>query len=133
MFNEKTKDPKESPAPADTNKQERRAAMAEIKRRFAGDPAGAREAARLWFEQHGGPAPEDLAETSAFHRRKLEEADPDRQRKAAEALMKNDAEAERAQALSRDAVQKWRKKNPNKVKKLNKQFREKIKAEKSHK
>lgn len=114
-------------------KKERREALARIKREYAGDPEGAREAARLWFEQHAQPVSEELAETSAFHRRKLEEADPQRALKAAEALKRNEALAELAQSQARAAAKVWRKKNPNKVRKLEKKYRASIKARKSQK
>jgi hypothetical protein len=132
MQTEVTKSQKEEIAQPESKKLERRAAMAEIKRLHAGDPVQAREAARLWFEQHADPlAP--TAETSAFHRRKLSEADPERSAKAAEALRKTESESEHAQNASREAVKEWRKKNPNKVKKLNKLHREQQKPKKNHK
>ncbi|HEY5513970.1 MAG TPA: hypothetical protein VIK40_10040 [Geomonas sp.] len=117
----------------EAKKMERRAAMAEIKRLHALDPAKAREAARLWFEQNAEPVAASTAETSAFHRRKLSEADPERVGKAAEALKKVEAVAEKAQKAAGEAVKDWRKKNPNKVKKLNKVYRERLKPKQGHK
>ena len=133
MQTDKTKSEMEAMALSGVSKEKRRAAMAEIKRQHAGDPAGAREAARLWFEQNSEPVAAGTVETSAFHRRKLGEADPDRSGKAAEALKKSETEAEKAQDASREAVKEWRKRNPNKVKKLNKLHREQLKLKNNHK
>jgi len=117
----------------ESKKLERRAAMAEIKRLHANDPDGAREAARLWFEQNAEPLAAS-AESSAFHLRKLSEADPNRTGKAAAALKKSEAEGANAQSASREAVKEWRKKNPNKVKKINKVRQEqRQKSKKDHK
>jgi hypothetical protein len=131
MQTEDTKSP-EAIALRESKKMERRAAMAEIKRQHALDPVRAREAAKLWFEQNAEPVPAS-AETSAFHRRKLEEADPERADKAAQALKKSEEVAEKAQKVAGAAVKEWRKKNPNKVKKLNKQYREGTKSKPGHK
>ena len=122
----------EAPAMPESKKLERRAALAEIKRLHPGDPAGAREAARLWFEQHPGP-PGESAATSAFHLRKLREADPERAAKAEQALRQNEAEGAQAQNASRGALKEWRKRNPNKVKKLAKLYREGAKSPKHRK
>ena len=103
--------------------------MAEIKRLHPNDPDGAREAARLWFEQNAEPVAAG-DQTSAFHRRKLSEADPERSLKGAEALRKSEAALENSQHASREAVKEWRKKNPNKVKKLGKVYREQLKTKK---
>jgi len=123
---------KEVLALPEAKKLERRAALAEIKRLHANDPAGAREAARLWFEHNAEPLAAG-AETSAFHLRKLDESDPARTDKAAAALRKSEAEVEQAQSASRAAVKLWRKKNPNKVKKLNKVYQERQKPKKNTK
>ena len=112
----------------EAKKTERRAALAEFKRLHAVDPEKAREAARLWFEQNAEPAEAVQAETSAFHRRMLSEADPDKGKKAAEALKKSVADAGRAQNNARETVKEWRKRNPNKVKKLSKLYRERQKS-----
>jgi len=128
-----TKSQQEAMALRESKKMERRAAMAEFKRLHATDPVQAREAARLWFEQHAEPAPADAAEISAFQRRKLSEADPERIAKAAEALRKSEAGAEKAQKAASETVKDWRKRNPNKVKKLNKVYREGVKSKKGHK
>ena len=112
----------------EAKKMERRAAMAEFKRLHAVDPEKAREAARLWFEQNAEQAEASQAEKSAFHRRKLSEADPEREKKAAEALKKSAADAGRAQTNSRETVKEWKKRNPNKVKKLSKLYRERQKS-----
>lgn len=112
----------------EAKKRERRAAMAEFKRLHAVDPEKAREAARLWFEQNGEPPAADGSEKSAFHLRKLQEADPQRKSQAAEAVRKSEADAERAQKASRAALKQWRERNPNKVKKLSKAFRERQKS-----
>ena len=133
MQNDKMKSQKETTALPEAKKLERRAAMAEIKRMHADDPDQAREAARLWFEQNAEPLPESVAEASAFHRRKLVEADPERAVKAAEALRLSEAQGEHAQNASREAVKEWRKRNPNKVKKLGKLYREGIKSKKNTK
>lgn len=130
---DKTKSPREATALPESKKSERRAAMAEIKRLHADDPARAREAARLWFEQNAEPLAADTAEASAFHQRMLHEADPERGSKAALALKLSEAEGEHAQTASRQAVKEWRKRNPNKVKKLGKAYRDGIKAKKAHK
>jgi cell envelope opacity-associated protein A len=133
MQNDGTKFPKEVMALPESKKLERRAAMEEIKRLHPGDPAGAREAARLWFEQNAQPLAEGGAEASPFHRRMLSEADPERADKAAQALKQNEAEGEQAQSASRQAVKEWRKRNPNKVKKLGKLYREQVKTRKNAK
>jgi hypothetical protein len=129
MSTDHTKSPRQTTALPETKKPERKAAMAEIKRLHPNDPDAAREAARLWFEQNAEPVAPG-AQTSAFHRRKLSEADPERSVKAAEALRKNEAEQENSQHASREAVKEWRKKNPNKVKKLGKVYREQLKTKK---
>lgn len=108
----------------EAKKLERRAAMAEFKRLHAEDPEKGREAARLWFEQHAEQAEPGKAEDSAFHRRKLNEADPEKASKKAEALRKSEADAGRAQISSRETVKEWKKRNPNKVKKLSKLYKE---------
>ena len=128
MQNDETKLGQEAMAQGETKKKERRAAIAEFKRLHALDPAQAREAARLWFERNAEQVDAEEAERSAFHRRKLSEADPERIAKAAEAARRNEADAGRAQSASHEAVKEWRKRNPNKVKKLNKSFRERQKA-----
>ena len=120
MESEKTEAEQEALALREAKKSERRAAMAEFKRLHAGDPEKAREAARLWFEEHAEPADASVPEKDPFHLRKLSEADPGRSAKAAESVRKSEADAERAQKASRDAVKEWRDRNPNKVKKLNK-------------
>jgi len=133
MQTDQTKSQKQALALPESRKLERREAMAEIKRQHAHDPDGAREAARLWFEQNAEPVAAS-AETSAFHLRKLSEADPDRTSKAAAALKKSEAEGANAQSASREAVKEWRKKNPSKVKKLNKVRQEqRQKSQKDHK
>jgi hypothetical protein len=129
MSNDQMKSPTQTTALPETKKPERKAAMAEIKRLHPNDPDGAREAARLWFEQNAEPVAAG-AQASAFHRRKLSEADPERSLKAAEALRKSEAEQEHSQNASREAVKEWRKKNPNKVKKLGKVYREQLKTKK---
>ena len=111
-----------------SKKQEQRAALAEFKRLHQSDPEKAREAARLWFEQHGERSETGAVADSSFHRRKLSEADPERAEKAAEALRKCEADAGRAQDSSRETLKEWRKRNPNKVKKLNKLYRERQKT-----
>jgi len=119
MNEDEARDEQVAIAGREAKKMERRAAMAEFKRLHAVDPERAREAARLWFEQHGGAeAPEDGQ--SSFHLRKLREADPERASKAAQAADKSAADAERAQTASRETVKQWKKRNPNKVKKLKK-------------
>jgi hypothetical protein len=128
MPNEKTKS-KTAVALPEAKKLERRAAMEEIKRLHAGDPAAAREAARLWYERNAEP----VAQDDAFHRRMQEEADPERAAKAALALKANEAQLEHAQSASREAVKEWRKRNPNKVKKLNRLRQEQAKPGKQHK
>lgn len=133
MSNDTTKSKKDAVALPETKKLERRAAMEEIKRLHAGDPAGAREAARLWYERNAEPLAQDDAQASAFHRRKLEEADPERAAKAALALKLSEAQGEHAQNVSREAVKEWRKRNPNKVKKLNRLRHEQAKSGKQHK
>jgi hypothetical protein len=133
MHIDKTKSPKQATALPESKKSERRAAMAEIKRLHADDPAQAKEAARLWFEQNAEPLAAGTVETSAFHQRKLVEADPERGSKAAQALKLNEAQGEHAQSASRQAVKEWRKRNPNKVKKLGKVYREGLKAKKTQK
>ena len=133
MQTDKTKSQVEAAALPETKKLERRAAMAEIKRLHPHDPAQAREAARLWFEQNAEPLPAVTAETSAFHLRKLSEADPERAGRAAQALRQSEAQGENAQNASRGAVKEWRKRNPNKVKKLGKLYREGLKSKKDHK
>jgi len=129
----KTKSQQEAIELRESKKLERRAAMAEIKRLHASDPDKAREAARLWFEQNAEPVAAGTVETSAFHQRKLSEADPERICKAAQALVKGEADAEKAQKASRETVKDWRKRNPNKVKKLNKLYKEELKLRKAHK
>lgn len=114
----------EAVASPEAKKMERKAAMAEIKRLYPHDPVKAREAAALWFEQHAAPVTADAAEMDSFHRRKLKEEDPERHAKAAESLRKSEAGVEHAQKAAAGAVKEWRKKNPNKVKKLNKLYRE---------
>lgn len=109
----------------ETKKRERREAMAELKRVHVLDPEKAREAARLWIEANAGPRE---AEDSAFHQRKLSESDPGRSSDAADAVRKCEADAERAQKASRVAVKEWKKRNPNKVKKLNQLFKEQHKS-----
>jgi hypothetical protein len=133
MQTDKTESQKEAVALPESKKLQRRAALAEIKRLHAGDPAQAREAARLWFEQNAEPVAAGTVEVSAFHRRKLNEADPQRAQVAAEGLKQREAEAEKAQTASRAAVKEWRKRNPNKVKKLGKLFKEGLKSKKPHK
>jgi len=127
MKDEEAGDDQATLAGRDAKKMERRAAMAEFKRLHAVDPEKAREAARLWFEQHAGKQHAEEGE-SPFHLRKLKEADPERVTKAAQAADKNAADAERAQSASRDTVKQWKKRNPNKVKKL-----KKLHVEKHHK
>lgn len=126
MQNDETPDGQEALALREAKKRERRSAMAELKRLHASDPEKAREAARIWFEQHAEKV--SGSENSSFHQRKLEEADPARAIKAAEAARKREADTERAQTVSRGAVKEWRKKNPNKVKKLNNMYRERQKS-----
>jgi hypothetical protein len=126
-----TKSQNEEMALQESKKLERRAAMAEIKRQYPGDPEGAREAARLWFEQHAQPVAAGTADP--FHLRKLAEKDPQRIDKAAQALRQSEAAAEQAQTTARAAVKEWRKKNPNKVKKLAKAYREGAKTKKDRK
>jgi hypothetical protein len=133
MHTDKTKSQQEAVALRESKKMERRTAMAEIKRLHALDPVKAREAARLWFEQNAGPVAESTAQTSAFHLRKLSEADPERICKAAQAVIKGEAGAEKAQKASRETVKDWRKRNPNKVKKLGKLYRERLNPKKDHK
>jgi hypothetical protein len=133
MSTQISKFPKQTVALSEEKKLERKAAMEEIKRLHAGDPARAREAARLWYEQNAEPVAGPAEQISAFHLRKLEEADPERVNKAAEALKKGEAQQEQAQHASREAVKEWRKKNPNKVKKLNRLYREQLKGKKNHK
>ena len=118
---------------SEIKKLERKAALAEIKRLYADDLAGAREAARLWHEQNAEPVAAGAAETSAFHRRKLSEADPERSSKGAAALKKSETQLEQVQKASREALKEWRKKNPNKVKKLGKVYREQQKLGKKGK
>jgi hypothetical protein len=122
----------EATALPESKKSERRAAMAEIKRLHAGDPAQAKEAARLWFEQNAQPLAAETVESSAFFQRKQVEADPERGSKAALALKLSEAQGEQAQNASRQAVKEWRKRNPNKVKKLGKAYRDGMKAKKGH-
>jgi len=129
----KTEPQKQEMALSESKKQERKAAMAEIKRLHAGDPARARQAAALWFEVNAEPVAAGTAETSTFHQRKLSEADPARRVHAAEALRKSEVEGEQAQNASREAVNEWRKRNPNKVKKLDELYRERLKSKKGHK
>lgn len=119
-----TKGEGEAIALREAKKKERRAAMAEFKALHAIDPEKGREAARLWFEQNAEPGE---AQDSAFHRRKLSEADPERESKAAEAAKKCEADTERAQNASRATVKQWKKRNPTKVKKLNNAYRQKSK------
>ena len=133
MQTDKTTSQQEVTALPESKKLERRAAMAEIKRLHHDDPAGAREAARLWFQQNAEPLAAGAAQTSAFHLRKLSEADPARADKAAQALKQNEAQGEHAQNASRMAVKEWRKKNPNKVKKLNNLYREQVRPKKGGK
>ena len=128
-----TKSQLEAITSRESKKAERRAAMEQIKRLHALDPAKAREAARLWFEHNAEPVAAGTAETSAFHRRKLSEADPERLSKAAEALRKSEADAEKAQKAASETVKGWRKRNPNKVKKMSKLYREQLKTKKGHK
>lgn len=104
----------------DAQKVERRAAMAEFKRLHAQDSEKTREAARRWFEEHAGEQAQGEEETSSFHLRKLKEADPERAAKAAQAANKSAADADRAKTASRETVKQWKKRNPNKVKKLKK-------------
>lgn len=129
MQDEKTK-AQECAIVREAKKMERKAAMAEIKRQHALDPVKAREAAMLWFQQNAAPVSAETAETSAFHQRMLSEADPERGSKAAEALRKSTASAENAQRAAGEVVKEWRKRNPNKVKKLNKAYREGTKLKK---
>lgn len=133
MQTDKMKPPRKMTALLESKKLARRVAMAEIKRLHAADPARARDAARLWFEQNSEPLTACTAETSAFHRRKMSEADPERICKAAQALRQSEAQGENAQNASREAVKEWRKRNPNKVKKLGKLYREQVKSKKDHK
>ena len=128
MESDKTKAEQEALALREARKRERRAAMAEFKVLHADDPEKAREAARLWVEQHAEPLDAGAAEKDPFHLRKLSEADPDRPAKAAESARKSEADAERAQKASHEAVKEWRDRNPNKVKKLNKVYRERQKS-----
>lgn len=128
MSNDKTEIEAEALALREAKKRERRAAMAELKRLYAGDPEKAREAAKLWFEQNADPADTEASEKDPFHQRKLKEADPERKSKAAESVRKSGAEAERAQKASREVVNKWKERNPNKVKKLNQVYRERQKS-----
>ena len=125
---ESTKAQLEALALREAKKRERRAAMAEFKRLHAADPEKAREAARLWFAENAEPAGDDQAEKSAFHRRKLSEADPERANKAAQALLKSEEDAGRAQNHAQRTVKEWKKRNPNKVKKLGKLYRERQKG-----
>jgi len=126
MQNDETRDGQEALALREAKKMERRAAMAELKRLHASDPGKAREAARIWFEQHAEKV--NGSENSSFHQRKLEETDPARATKAAEAARKCEADNERAHTVSRESVKEWRKRNPNKVKKLNNMYRERQKS-----
>ena len=96
MSTDQMKFPTPTTALPETKKPERKAAMAEIKRLHPNDPDGAREAARLWFEQNAEPVAAG-DQTSAFHRRKLSEADPERSLKGAEALRKSEAALENSQ------------------------------------
>jgi hypothetical protein len=128
MKTDKTEAEQEALVLREAKKKERRAAMAEFKRLHALDPEKAREAARLWFEQNAEQVDASEAENNAFHLRKLSEADPERRSKAAEAARKCEADTERAQNASRETVKEWRKRNPNKVKKLNKVYREQHKS-----
>jgi hypothetical protein len=128
MKDEKTKAEEEALALREAKKMERRAAMAEFKRQHVLDPEKAREAARLWFEQNAGQVDASKTDNSAFHQRKLSEADPERLNKAAEAVRKSEADTERAQNASHETVKEWRKRNPNKVKKLNKMYKEQRKS-----
>ena len=133
MQTEKTKSQQEAIELRESKKLERKAAMAGIKRLHASDPDKAREAARLWFEQNAEPVAVGTVETSAFHQRKLSEADPERICKAAQAVIKGQADAEKAQKTTRETVKDWRKRNPNKVKKLNKLYKEQFKLKKINK
>lgn len=128
MGKDMTTDEQEGLALREAKKTARRAAMAELKRLHAGDPEKVREAAKLWFEQNAEPVDGSETASSAFHQRKLKEADPERTTKAAKAVKKGEADAERAQKASREAVKEWRVRNPNKVKKLNKAFKERQKS-----
>jgi hypothetical protein len=128
MGKDMTTDEQDGLALREAKKTARRAAMAELKRLHADDLEKAREAAKLWFEQNGQSVQNCDASLSPFHQRKLREADPARTTKAAEAVKKGAADAERAQKASREAVKEWRDRNPNKVKKLNKVFKERLKS-----
>jgi hypothetical protein len=108
----------------EAKKAQQRAAWLKFKLLHAADPEKGREAARLWFEQHAERTETSVGEKSAFHRRILSEADPERERKVAEAAKKREADAGRAQHNSRETVKQWRKRNPNKVKKLSKLYQE---------
>ena len=128
METENMKVEQEAVTPREAKKMEQRAAMAQFKRLHAVDPEKAREAARLWFAQNAERTEVGPGEKSAFHKRKLSEADPEREKKAAEALKKCEADAGRAQNNSRETVKEWRKRNPNKVKKLSKLYQERQKS-----
>jgi hypothetical protein len=125
---EKTGAELEALALREARKRERRAAMEECKRLHAIDPEKGREAARRWFEANSGVAEAGQAGSSPFHERKHDEADPERIKKAAEAVRKGEADSERAQNASRDTLKEWRKRNPNKVKKLSKMYKERQKS-----
>jgi hypothetical protein len=131
MQKDKTQLEEEAGSLREAKKKAQKTAMAEFKRLHALDPEKAREAARLWFAANAEQS--TLGETAddPFHRRKLAEADPERGSKAAEALRKEDADAGRAQNASRETVKQWRKRNPNKVKKLGKLYREGQKPQRS--
>ena len=128
MHTETTEAEREAVALRETKKVARRIAMVEFKRLHAVDPEKAREEARLWFERQALPADAETMGQSAFHQRKLDEADPARKCKAAEAVRKIDEGAGKAQNASRETVKQWRKRNPNKVKKLGKLYRERQKS-----
>ena len=121
---DKSTDEQEALVQREAKKRERRAALAEFRSLHAVDPEKAREAAREWFERNGEQIEAGQAEQSAFHMRKLREADPERVSKAAESVRRCEADTERAQKASREAVKLWRERNPNKVKKLSKAYRE---------
>ena len=124
MRAEQSNEEQETLTQREAKKRERRAALAEFRTLHAVDPEQAREAARLWFERNAEPMDAGQAEHSAFHMRKRSEADPKRASLAAEAVRRSEADTERAQKASREAVKLWRERNPNKVKKLSKTFRE---------
>jgi hypothetical protein len=128
MGTEKKQAETEAVALREAKKRERRAAMAEFKRLHAIDPEKGREAARLWFLANAEDQNSEPAEASPFHQRMQSEAAPDRLVKAADALKKGEADSERAQNASRETVKQWRKRNPNKVKKLSKLYKDRQKS-----